>query len=154
MCEELVVGFSRGDDAADYHCSEMGRLVMSGIEGGVKRTRERSKHTRKSLLHIDTLPRTRLHKPGSPPPRPLEPPPRTHLPQLLQIALVPRHELDRLQPARVLARFFLHGDQVGEVGEVVEGAGRGDVVDEEEGVGAQVGGCPEAAVFFLPRGVG
>lgn len=30
----------------------------------------------------------------------------------------------------------------------------GDVVDEEEGVGAQVGGRPEAAVFFLTGRVG
>ena len=53
-----------------------------------------------------------------------------------------------------MAGFFFHGDEVGEVGEVVEGAGGGDVVDEEEGVGAEVGGRPEAAVFFLPGGVG
>lgn len=53
-----------------------------------------------------------------------------------------------------MAGFFFHGDEVGEVGEVVEGAGRGDVVDEKEGVGAEVRGGPETAVFFLAGGVG
>ncbi len=38
--------------------------------------------------------------------------------------------------------------------ERVERVGVGDVVDEQEGVGFQVAGGPEAAVFFLAGGVG
>jgi hypothetical protein len=33
---------------------------------------------------------------------------------------------------------FLHFDELGEMGEGVEGGGAGDIVDEEEGVGAEV----------------
>ncbi len=36
----------------------------------------------------------------------------------------------------------------------VEGGGSRDVVDEEEGVGFEIRGSPEAAVFFLAGGVG
>lgn len=38
--------------------------------------------------------------------------------------------------------------------ERVERVGVGDVVDEQEGVGFEVAGGPEAAVFFLARRVG
>lgn len=48
----------------------------------------------------------------------------------------------------------LHVYQVVEVAELVERVGGGDVVDEEEGVGAEVGGGPHAAVFLLARRVG
>ena len=45
-------------------------------------------------------------------------------------------------------------DHLHEVVEGVEGVGSGDVVDEEEGVGFEIGGSPEAAVFFLAGRVG
>ena len=38
--------------------------------------------------------------------------------------------------------------------EVVERGFGGDVVDEEEGIGAEVGGGPETAVLLLAGGVG
>lgn len=38
--------------------------------------------------------------------------------------------------------------------EGVEGGDVRDVVDEEEGVGFEVAGCPETAVFFLAGRVG
>ena len=41
-----------------------------------------------------------------------------------------------------------------EVVEGVEGGGSRDVVDEEEGVGFEIRGSPEAAVFFLASRVG
>ena len=50
--------------------------------------------------------------------------------------------------------FALHVDHVQEILEIGEGRGIGDVVYHEEGVGAEVGGGPEATVFFLTGGVG
>lgn len=47
-----------------------------------------------------------------------------------------------------------HVDHLQEIFQGVEGRGRGDVVDEEKGVGAEVGGGPEATIFFLAGGVG
>ena len=41
-----------------------------------------------------------------------------------------------------------------EVVERLEGGRSRDVVDEEEGIGLEVRGSPEAAVFFLTGGVG
>jgi hypothetical protein len=40
------------------------------------------------------------------------------------------------------------------VGEGFEGGGVGEVVDEKEGVGGEVGTGPEGAVFFLASGIG
>jgi hypothetical protein len=116
--------------------------------------------TRKSLLNINHLPRTRLHKPAPPLPRPLQPYPTTDHSRILQIALIPRHNFNRRSdaPARPrgvlqpLLRFDI--DHLHEVFQRVEGRGVRDVVHEEEGVGFEVAGCPEAAVFFLPGGVG
>lgn len=48
----------------------------------------------------------------------------------------------------------LHVNHAEEVVERIEGRGGCDVVDEEEGIGAEVGGSPEAAVFFLAGGIG
>jgi len=48
----------------------------------------------------------------------------------------------------------LNVDHLGVVVERVEGGGIGQVVDEEEGIGAEVGAGPEGAVFFLAGGVG
>ena len=41
-----------------------------------------------------------------------------------------------------------------EVVERIEGGGSRDVVDEEKGVGFEIRGSPEAAVFFLAGRVG
>lgn len=48
----------------------------------------------------------------------------------------------------------LHVNHTEEVIKSIEGRGGCDVVDEEEGIGAEVGGSPEAAVFFLTGGIG
>ena len=40
------------------------------------------------------------------------------------------------------------------MGKIFERVRVGEVIDEEEGVGRQVGGRPHGAVFFLARGVG
>jgi hypothetical protein len=124
--------------------------------------------TSKSLLNINQLPRARLHKPTPPLPGPLEACPTAHHPAILQIALVTRDDLHWRGP-HILAA--LHAPQfrivvlfqavllfnVNHVHEVVKGVkcrGVGDVVDEKEGIGLQVGGGPETAVFFLAGGVG
>lgn len=48
----------------------------------------------------------------------------------------------------------LNLNHLGEILQRFEGARLRDIVDEEEGVAFQVGLRPEAAVFFLPGGVG
>lgn len=108
----------------------------------------------KSFFNIDHLPRTRLHKPTAPTPRILQPLPTANHSAILQITLIPRHKLDRLHTARVLPVIALAIDHLHEVVEGVEGGSSRDVVDEEEGVGFEVRGGPEAAVFFLPGRVG
>lgn len=118
------------------------------------RKQEENPLTSKSFLNIDHLPRARLHKPTAPAPRVLQPLPAAHHPAVLQIALVPRDELDRLHAARVLPVVALAVDHLHEVVEGVEGGGGGDVVDEEEGVRLEVRGGPEAAIFLLPGRVG
>jgi hypothetical protein len=47
-----------------------------------------------------------------------------------------------------------HIDHLHKVIERAEGRLIGDVVDEEEGIGAEVGCGPETAVFFLAGGIG
>ena len=47
-----------------------------------------------------------------------------------------------------------HIDHLEEVFQGVEGGGGGDVVDEEKGIGAEVGGGPQTTIFFLTGGVG
>ena len=48
----------------------------------------------------------------------------------------------------------LHVDHGQEIIECLKRGGRGDVVDEEEGIRAEIGGSPETTIFFLPGGVG
>lgn len=57
--------------------------------------------TSECLLNVNHLPRTRLHKPTPPLPRPLQPLRSTDHPPLLQITLVPRHNLHRLHGPRI-----------------------------------------------------
>lgn len=98
--------------------------------------------TSKRLLNINHLPRARLHKPAIPRPRPLQPLPTRNHPPVFQIALVPRNNLNRLHGARVCPVVTFHVDHLQEVLQGIEGGGGGDVIDEEEGVGAEVGGGP------------
>lgn len=85
--------------------------------------------TRKRLLNIDRLPRTRLHKAAAPPSRPLQSLPTADDPPLLQIALVPRDDLDGRYAPLVDALLALHVDHLHEVLERVERRRVGDVVD-------------------------
>lgn len=116
--------------------------------------RVRVYHTSKRLLNVHHLPRTRLHEPIPSTPRPIQSLPRSDLPHALQITLVPRNDTHRQDRAAFHAIFFLHLNQLVEI---VQGSERGllcDVVDEQKGVGSDVGRGPETAVFFLAGGVG
>lgn len=53
-----------------------------------------------------------------------------------------------------MPRIAFYINHLHEVIEIVEGRGGGNVVDEQEGIGFEIRGCPEAAVFFLAGGVG
>ena len=88
------------------------------------------------------------------PPCPIQAHLRTDRPHVLQVALVPRHHLDRLHLTHILPMITFHIDHLEEVVEGVKGTRLGDVVDEEEGIGAEIRGGPEPAVFFLPGGIG
>ena len=48
----------------------------------------------------------------------------------------------------------LHVDHLQEILQGIEGAGLSDIVDEEEGIGAEVRRCPKTAILFLASGVG
>jgi len=110
--------------------------------------------TGKRLLDIDHVPRTRLHEAAPPLSRPLEALLRGDLSLALEVALVACDNPDRRDPGIVHAVFLLHVDHLHEEVERVERGRLGDVVDEQEGIGLQVRGCPEAAVFLLAGGVG
>lgn len=110
--------------------------------------------TRERFLDIDHLPRARLHEAAALLPRPFEPLLAADHPLALQVALVSRHDLDRARLAVVHPPVLLHVDELREVLERVDAVGVGDVVDEQEGIGEEVRGRPEAAVFFLAGGVG
>ncbi|KAK6075754.1 Candidapepsin-3 [Seiridium cupressi] len=129
---------------------------------------------RERLFDIDFQPRARLHESAAAFPRPVQPLRRHHLSRLLQIALVPSDEFDgryrpvaRLAPAGARRQTSLlssarivesclgfHVNEVIEIAQRVQAVNRSDVVHEEERVGAEVGGCPHAAVFFLAGRVG
>ena len=104
---------------------------MLGGEQGVT-------HTRKRLLNIHHLPRTRLHEPALALPRPLQALRTLDLARALQVALVPRDDLDGRHAAVVQPLLRLHVDHVHEVVEGVERVGVRDIVHQQKGVGAQV----------------
>ena len=106
------------------------RAMLEG-EQGVTRTRKR-------LLNIHHLPRTRLHEPALALPRPLQALRTLDLARALQVALVPRDDLDGRHAAVVQPLLRLHVDHVHEVVEGVERVGVRDVVHQQKGVGAQV----------------
>ena len=106
--------------------------------------------TSKRFLNIDHLPRTRLHESTAPTPRILQPSPAANHPAVLQITLVPRHQLDRLDTTGVLPVILLHVYHLHKVVEAFERRGSRDIVNEEKGVRFEIRGGPEAAVFFLP----
>lgn len=112
------------------------------------------KRTSKSLFDIHHLPRARLHEAAITRSRVLQPPLARHHPLNVQIALVARNQLHGLDGTGILPVLALHVDHGEEIVEGVKRRGGGDVVNEEEGIGAEVGGRPEAAVFFLAGGVG
>ncbi|KAL8403753.1 hypothetical protein RB594_008853 [Gaeumannomyces avenae] len=134
----------------------------------------------KRLLDVDLEAGRRLHEAAAVAAGPLEPLGGGDLPALLEVALVAGDDLDgrdrlgagagtgREGGGRVAgadagaggaggvveAVLGLHVDQVVEVAEGVERVARRDVVDHEEGVGAQVGRGPHAAVLLLAGRVG
>ena len=115
---------------------------------------EKGGPTSKSLLNIHHLPRTRLHEPTPPTPRILQPLPTTYYPTVLQITLVPRHQLDRLHAACIQSVITFHINHLHEIFKRIQGRGSRDVVDEEEGVRFEIRSGPEAPVFFLAGRVG
>ena len=114
----------------------------------------RGKRTCERLLNIHHLPRARLHEPTLAASRPRQSLPTRHHPRVLEIALVARDDAHGLHLARVVAVLALHVHHLQEIVQVREGGVIGDVVDEQEGVGAQVGCGPEPAIFFLAGRVG
>lgn len=130
-------------------------LVSDHIQmnSGLK-LRPTGKRTSKSLFDIHHLPRARLHEAAIPRSCILQPPLARHHPLDIQIALVARNELHGLDGTGILPVLALHGDHGEEIVERIERRGGGDVVNEEEGIGAEVGGGPEAAILFLAGGVG
>lgn len=131
-------------------CSNRDKGAMS-IRSSSKKysTEEKIFLTSKSFLNINHLPRARLHEPTAPTPRILQPLPTADHPAILQITLIPRHQLDRLDAAGILPVILLHIYHLHEVVEAFEGRGSRDVVDEEEGVRFEIRGGPQAPVFFL-----
>lgn len=71
-----------------------------------------------------------------------------------EITLVPRDKLNWLHTARILPMIAFHIYHLHEVIKGVEGGGGRDVVDEQKGIGLEIRGSPEAAVFFLASRVG
>lgn len=112
------------------------------------------KRTSKSLFDVHHLPRARLHEAAIPRSCVLQPPLARHHPLDVQIALIARNQLHGLYGTGILPVLALHVDHGEEIVEGIKRRGGGDVVNEEEGIGAEVGGRPEAAVFFLASGVG
>jgi hypothetical protein len=110
--------------------------------------------TCKRLLNVDHLAGARLHEATLAPPRPLQAVLGLDLALALQVALVAGDNLDGRRLAVVDAGLVLHVDHLHEEIERIERVGRGDVVDEQEGVGLQVRGRPEAAVLLLAGCVG
>lgn len=106
--------------------------------------------TSKSFLNIDHLPRTRLHESTAPTSRVFQPLPAANHPAVLQITLIPSHQLDWLDAAGVLPVILLHVYHLHKVVEALERRGGRDIVDEEEGIRFEIRGGPKAAVFFLP----
>jgi hypothetical protein len=124
--------------------------------------------TGKGLLNVHHFPRTRLHKPTPPLPRPFQTCSTAHNPALLQIALVACDDLHgwgsyfffslhATEDCTIIlfnAILFFDVNHVHEVVKRIQGRGIGDVVDKEKGVGLKVGGGPEATVLFLTGCVG
>ena len=116
--------------------------------------KEKREPTSKSFLNIYHLPRTRLHEPTPPTPRILQPLPTTYYPTVLQITLVPRHQLHRLHAACIQSVITLHIDHLHEIFERIQRRGSRDVVDEEEGIRFEIRGGPETTIFFLTGRIG
>ena len=145
----LVMHPTSLDNPTDQVCQINIRLETRG--GTDTSGRHVDSHTGKRFLDIHHLPRTRLHKPAPVPSRVLQPVARPHRPALLQIALVPCHDLDRrwhphVNPLRAGPQFAkepfvvflplvgLHVDQLHEIVQRPQAVWVGDIVDEEEGI--------------------
>ena len=98
--------------------------------------------TGKSLLDIDHLPGACLHESTIPSSRPFQPLLTRYLPDIFQIALVTGNNLDGLHSTRIMPMLALH---VNHLQEIIQGGERidiSDVVNKQEGIGAQIRGCP------------
>ena len=108
-------------------------------ESGGSRGELLEARTSKCLFDINAFPRAGLHESAAAGARPLQTLAAGDAAFFLQVALVTRHDLDGGSGAAVFAPVGFHVDHVEEVGQrFVQGGRRGDVVDEEEGVGAEV----------------
>lgn len=110
--------------------------------------------TSKGLFDIDHFAGAGLHEPVTASAGPVQAIAGPDLAHGLQIALVAGDDADGQDAALLGTVLALHVDQAVEVFEGFEGGGLGDVVDEQEGVAAEVGRGPEAAVFLLAGRVG
>lgn len=109
--------------------------------------------TSKCLLNVDHFSRTGLHEAVSSTSCPVQTFGGTDLPYPLQITLVTSDNADRQHFPSLHASFALLLDELVEPFERAQRGLLSDVVDEQEGIGVQVGRRPQTAVFFLAGGV-
>lgn len=112
------------------------------------------KRTRKGLFNVHHFPGARLHEAEIALSAPFQSFSCADLPVALQIAFVTGDNAHGQDFALLRSVLPLNLNHLGEILQRFEGARLRDIVDEEEGVAFQVGLRPEAAVFFLPSGVG
>lgn len=110
--------------------------------------------TGKSLLDVNDFARRGLHETTASALCPLQTFSSTNLSLTLKIAFISGDHNGRPALSLLLSVLPLHLNQLGEKVEVLQRLGIGNVVDEEKGIGSQVGGGPHAAVFFLAGRVG
>ena len=109
--------------------------------------------TRKCFLDIHHLSGARLHETKVVLSAPLQSISCGDLPDALQIALVTCDDADWQDLVLLHPVLSFHINHLGEVLQRLEGAGLGDVIDQEESVAFQIRLRPKAAVFLLASGV-
>lgn len=172
----LVIIRQRGEGLGDAARVELRGIVDAHLSQ-LAALHDPAHNQGKRLLDIDLEARTRLHEAAATLAGPIEAHNGRDLSASLQIALVAHNDLDggyRLGGVGkeigigvvgldasaagalgvVEAHLGFHVDEVVEVLERLEAFAGCDVVDHEEGVGAEVGGRPHATVLLLAGGVG
>lgn len=110
--------------------------------------------TSECFLDVHHFPRTGLHESIPSSPRPFQSFSCANLSHTLQIAFVSRNQTYRYALASFHTVLALLFDQLVKILQRFESILLGDIVDQQEGIGVEVGVRPETAVFFLSRSVG